>query len=261
VSRPGIYLAARVADRRAGSPTRHFDQEFRRLSGMDQPVFIAAHHAVASNPGATTLEEAVLWDYRFTCGYGGGLPYTVTFNESEKVEYPPLDGDPEAPELQTVVIRGLNVVDAQSARVTIGGVSFEEPCVPSLDHAFTMDIGGRKATLGEHLTSLLQTLLTNSPFASQPMRMECHYAYTIGGLSVRAPVLLLARQDVPIGFDEGFVEQMTSAVHQWLDAVQPPTTDARFIFDLTLWTAMPRIDATLLHLANVSLPMTDVIRP
>jgi hypothetical protein len=73
-------------------------------------------------------------------------------------------------------------------------------------------------------------------------------------------VLLVARQDVPIGFDEEFIAQMTTAIDQWFEAVQPPSTDARLIFAVTLWSAVPHIDATLLRLASVSLPMSDVSR-
>lgn len=227
---------------------------------MNPPPIIVSQESAASNPDATTLADAVLWDYTFKCVYAAGLPYSVTYNEERTVTYDAVPVDDETSSVQTVVIKGLSAIDAQSARATVGDVRANDACVPNIDNTLTIDIGGNQATLAEHLSSLLHTILGNSPFASQPLRMEVHYAYTIGGVEVKAPVLLLARQDVPIGFDEAFIEQMTSALDQWMAAVQPPSTDARWIFALTMWTAVPRLDATLLRLGNVSLPLSDVIR-
>jgi hypothetical protein len=64
---------------------------------------------------------------------------------------------------------------------------------------------------------------------------------------------------VAIGFDEELLDQIAAGLRQWLDAVQPPATDARLIFALTLWNALPRMDALLLRLTRVSLPMTSVV--
>jgi len=241
---------------------------------VDRPPVIAAQQGAASQPSATTLADAVLWDYSFTCYYAEGVPFTVTFNEERTVSYtytggtsiepggddaPVVTASSESGDV-TIAFRNLNAIDVQSARVAFADVAMIDACTPNIDNAQQIEIGGTSATLAEQLTSLLKTLLGNSPFASQPMRMECHYGYSIGGVSVQAPVLLVARQDVPIGFDEEFIRQMTAAIDQWLEAVQPPSTDARLIFGLTLWSAVPHIDATLLRLASVSLPMSGVSR-
>jgi hypothetical protein len=160
--------------------------------------------------------------------------------------------------VRTLVIERLDVIDAQSVRVSMEEVSLE-PLLPFVENLQRIDIGDRPATMATHLTSLLQTLLGHSPFATQPASIECRYAYTIGGMPIEAPVLLVVRQEIAIGFDEELIGQIASGIQQWLDTIQPPTTDARLVLDLTLWNSIPRTDAPLLHLANVSLAMTAVV--
>jgi hypothetical protein len=161
---------------------------------------------------------------------------------------------------RTVVIERLDALDVQSARATMQEVTFPNPMIPFIENATQLDIGGSASSLPSHLTAMLQALLANSPFAIQPISLECRYAYVIGGVPVEAPVLLLPRSDFAIGFDEQIVDQIASGITRWLDAVQPPETGARLIFALTFWTAIPRMDARLLRLTNLSLAMTDVVR-
>jgi hypothetical protein len=160
--------------------------------------------------------------------------------------------------LRTVVFERLDVIDVQSARASVQGVAFNEPTLPFVQNAQQIDIGGGPARISVHLSSVLQTLLGNSPFASQPTSIECRYAYAIGGVSIEAPVVLLARQDVAIGFDEELMEQVEAAIRQWLDAVKPPASEARLVFALTFWSAIAQTDAPLLRLTNLSLSMSDV---
>jgi hypothetical protein len=167
---------------------------------------------------------------------------------------------------RNVVIERLDALDVQSARATVQQVTFGQPLLPLVEvtqpiaiggHA--ADVGNRPATIAAHLTALLQTLLGNSPFASQPASIECRYGYSIGGLPIEAPVLLVTRQDLTIAFDDQLIEQIADAIQQWLDAVQPPATDARLLFSLTFWSALPQTDAMLLRLTSLSLPMSDVV--
>lgn len=159
---------------------------------------------------------------------------------------------------RTVVFPRLDVVNAQSVRTSVAGESFRQPHLPFVENEQVITIGDEPNTLAAHLTALLQALLGRSPFASQPLALECRYAYTIGNMPIEAPVLLFMRQDVAIGFDEELLDQIAAGLRQWLDAVQPPATDARLIFGLTLWNAIPRTDALLLRLTRVALPMTAV---
>lgn len=161
---------------------------------------------------------------------------------------------------RTVVIERLDALDVQSARATMQTITFPAPMIPFIESSAQLDIGGNPGSLPSHLTAMLQTLLANSPFAIQPLSLECRYAYVIGGVPVEAPVLLLPRSDFAIGFDEQIVDQIASGITQWLDAVQPPESGARLLFALTFWTAIPRMDARLLRLTNLSLAMTDVVR-
>lgn len=167
--------------------------------------------------------------------------------------------DASAMRIRTVVIERLDVIDVQSARASVQEMSFDTPLIPFVENLQRIDIGDRPATIATHLTSLLQTLLGHSPFASQPASIECRYAYALDSMPIEAPVLLAMRQEIAIGFDEELINQIASGIQLWLDAVQPPTSDARLVFNLTLWSAIPHTDAPLLRLANISLPMTGVV--
>jgi hypothetical protein len=167
--------------------------------------------------------------------------------------------DAAATRMRTVVIERLSAIDVQSARATVQGVTFPDPFIPFIENVQFIDIGGPPATIAAHLAAVLQTLLGTSPYATQPASIECRYGYTLGGLPIEAPVVLVRRQDLAIGFDDQLLEQIEASVRQWLDTVQPTSTGARLIFSLTLWSAVPRFDAPLLRLANVSVSMSDVV--
>jgi hypothetical protein len=241
-----------------------------RLSPVTQPPYLVSQQGSISAPESDRLEEAVLWDYTFTFGPEGDVSFDVTYNEDRTVVYTIAGEQVTVAEgavprvsvadgLQTVVFERLDVIDVQSVRASVQGVSFNESTLPFVQNAQQIEIGGGPARISVHLTAVLQTLLGNSPFASQPTSVECRYAYAIGGVSIEAPVVLLARQDVAIGFDEELMEQVEAAIRQWLDAVKPPATDARLVFALTFWSAIAQTDAPLLRLTNLSLPMSDVV--
>jgi hypothetical protein len=160
---------------------------------------------------------------------------------------------------RTIVLTRLNIIDVQSARGSADGVTFDAPYLPSLESTSRFDIGSGPNTLAGHLTTLLHGLLGNAPFATQQLSLACHYGYTIGGMPVRAPVLLVSRQELSIGFDELLIEEIAGSIGQWLAAVQPPANEARLIFDLTVWNATRHTEAVLLHLGELSLAMENVI--
>lgn len=162
--------------------------------------------------------------------------------------------------MRTIVFERLNVIDVQSARAAIHDIRFPEPLLPSLENDQRIELGGGPpAPLAAHLNALLHALIASSPFATQPASIECRYGYTIGGLPLEAPIVLVTRQDLAIGFDEPLLDQIAASVRQWLDTVQPPSTGARLIFGVKFWNAIPRIDAPLLRLTNLSLSMSDVV--
>jgi hypothetical protein len=239
-----------------------------------------SQQGVPSVPSSDTLGEAVLWDYRFTMYYAGDTAFEVTFNEERTVSYTvaledvggvtqvkvtssgalPLAQYEEDRSTWTVTIPRLDVLDVQSARATVQGIAFAEPMLPFLENGEAITPGAGPASLAAHLTAMLQTLLANSPFASQPMSLECRYGYDIGGVPIEAPVVLVTRQDVAIGFAEELVGMIADSIQQWMDAVQPPATDARLILALTFWSAIARTDAPLLRLTQVVVPMASVVR-
>lgn len=247
---------------------------------MNQPPVLLSQQGDPSVPSSDTLAEAVLWDYQFTVYYNAGLSFDVTFNEERTVSYSaaledaggvsevkvtassgalPVAEFDEERSLWTITIPRLDVLDVQSARLTVERMPLPDPLLPFVESAEPIALGGTPASLETHLTAVLQTLLANSPFASQPMSLECRYGYDIGGLPIEAPVLLVTRQDVAIGFAEELVGMIAASLRQWMEAVQPPATDARLIFALTFWSAIARNDAPLLRLTQLYLPMTSVV--
>lgn len=163
---------------------------------------------------------------------------------------------------QTILFEELKTIAIQSARITFRGdreVS-AELFVPFIEQGEDIEVGEPRGTFATQLTTLFHTLVGHSPFASQPLALEARYAYDLGGLTVEAPVLAVPRQNLAIGFDEQLVEFAASALEQWLDAVQPPSTEARLVFTVTLWTAVRRTDAPLLRLRRLALPMSYVTR-
>lgn len=200
----------------------------------------------------------------------GALPLitfadTTVVKEGDAYRYRTPDGalltyaDAASMFVRTVALERLDILDVQSARAAVQNVSFAEPVLPFVQNAQRIDIGGAPASITVHLSSVLQMLLGNSPFAAQPTSIECRYGYAIGGLPIEAPVVLVARQDLAIGFDEPLIEQVEAAIRQWLVAVQPPVREACLIFALTFWSAITPAGAPLLRLTNLTLPMSDVV--
>jgi hypothetical protein len=239
-----------------------------------------AQESSPSVPSSDSLAEAVLWDYRFVVYYDEGLSFDVTFNEERTVSYTagfddaggvfqvrvtassgvlPLAQYDSDRTTWTITIPRLDALDVQSARASVQEATFPNPLLPFVESSAPIAIGGGPASLETHLAAMLQTLLANSPFASQPMSLECRYGYDIGGLPIEAPVVLVTRQDVAIGFAEELVAMIAGSIQQWMEAVQPPSTEARLIFALTFWSAIARTDAPLLRLTQVYLPLTSVV--
>ncbi|MEO8035340.1 MAG: hypothetical protein ABI837_12970 [Acidobacteriota bacterium] len=166
--------------------------------------------------------------------------------------------DAAAMRLWTIVFEQLDVRAVQSARASVEGVAFTEPLIPFIENDAAINIGGAADTLVGHLTSLLQTLLAGSPLASQTVELECRYGYLLGGVEIAAPVVLLPRQDLSTGSDDIIVAEVARSIEQWLVAVEPPATEARLIFSVSLWSGI--VDAPVLRLGKLLLPMTDVVR-
>ena len=81
----------------------------------------------------------------------------------------------------------------------------------------------------------------------------------VNGGPVAVPVVLVPRQDVTVD-DAALFEQIESSVHQWLDAAQPPATEARLSFGITIWSTIAAIEVPLLRIADASLPMSAIVK-
>ena len=225
--------------------TESYVATFEDVDGVAQIRVTAS----AGDPPLPLLAETTLvatdGGYRYRNSDGSWLPYAEAVDTRTR----------------TFVFERLNVLHVQSALSRAGEVAFGEPLLPFVEQREPIDAGaGAGGSIAEQLASIFRTLLAESPFASQPVALECRYGYVIGGVPVEAPVVLVQRQEVAIGFDEQLIDMIAGSIHQWLDAVQPPATEARLIFAITFWSALPRVDAPLLRLAHVSMPMSGVAR-
>jgi hypothetical protein len=161
---------------------------------------------------------------------------------------------------RTLIFERLDVRSVQSAKGTVDGVSFATPVIPAIVNDTELEVGTGSDTFAGHLTSLLRTLLGSSPFAMQLVSLECRYGYQIGGVEVAAPVVLLPKQELATGTDDLIVGEIGASVEQWLEAVQPPAHESRWLFAISLWSGVSGGDAPMLRLGNVVLPAGRVLR-
>ncbi|HEX6098829.1 MAG TPA: hypothetical protein VF432_21115 [Thermoanaerobaculia bacterium] len=207
---------------------------------MQPPPVLIAQSTATSNPGATTLEEALLWDYTFDF-WSEERPETVTvfFDDGRSASY----GVPASEETRhSVTAERLDASEIRSARGAVGEVAFVDSVTPSIENGNAIAIGGGEPkTLEEHLTALFRRL------RPEQFSLEVRYAYE----PVEVPVVLVARQ----AFAEELIQHITAATRQWQSAIDPPTTNAGWRFALTLWHG----ETTLLRLSNLQLALRDVL--
>jgi hypothetical protein len=160
---------------------------------------------------------------------------------------------------RTVIIKNLDVLAVQSARATLQGITFPAPLRPLIESSQHFDIGGKPGTITSHLTSLLQRLLGDTASAPPPIAFECRYRYSLNGLPIEVPVLLLPREAAGDG-DEKLIA-IEAAIRRWIDTTQPPADEASLIFALTFWSTMTEGAPPLLRLTNLALAITDIELP
>lgn len=207
-------------------------------------MYLIAQSATASDPAATTLDEALRWDYHVTYAIDEReprVPIDVSFDEERSQTY--ATGDEAG--IQTLTVGRLDVTEVRSARAALGESSFPEPARPSIDNATRIPIGAGRGTIEDHLRALFDRVKPGQ------FSLECHYAYELGEMALEMPVALVARQD----FAEELIEHIAGAMRQWIEMAQPPTTAARWRFALTVWHG----ETQLLRLAQLSLAVGDIV--
>lgn len=192
-------------------------------------ITLISQSATRSTSSPKSVEEALLWDYSFAYD-GEADSYDVTFNESRR-ETRATDGQ------RAITIERLNVLETKSVRVHMDGVTFAELLVPFIEQHNEIAIDN------------VDTLLNDIEGAAQ-FSIGCYYIYDLAGMPIELPVVLVARQDYAAELGAA----MHGAVAQWLDAAQPPSTNARLRLDLTLWSA-PDADQPLARLSHLVMPM------
>ncbi|HEX6160302.1 MAG TPA: hypothetical protein VF111_09065 [Thermoanaerobaculia bacterium] len=208
------------------------------------PVLIAQTSAT-SNPDASSLDEALLWDYTFYFA-AEEPPATVevVFDEERSATYPVPEGEQLA--ARSMTIERLDLGEIRSARAAFGEITFREPVSASIENANEIAFGsGAPATMEGHLAALFRWL------RPEEFSLEVHYRYQVGGMPVEAPVALVTRQE----FTEELIEHITGAMRQWQETIDPPVTDAYWRFQVTLWHA----GAQVLRLSHLLLAVRDVI--
>lgn len=192
-------------------------------------ITLISQSATRSTTSPKSVEEALLWDYSFTYD-GEADSYDVTFNESRR-ETRETNGE------GAIAIERLNVLETRSVRVHVEGVTFAKLLVPFIEH--------HDAIAVEDVDVLLKQIEGAAQFS-----IGCYYLYDLAGIPVELPVVLVARQDYAAELGAA----MHGAVAQWLDAAQPPSTNARLRLDLTVWSAADA-EQPLVRLSHLVMPM------
>jgi hypothetical protein len=223
------------------------------------PPSLVSQTATRSCPGSTQLDEIVLWDYAFTIAGESDITFEVTWNEEQTVAYTMQQAkvvNVDGP-LRTIVFERLDLREVQCARASAQGVAFPASIAPSVEVVSPVTIDAATDSVSANLAAFFATLTSGSTW---PIEIRCFYSYTLNGLSIAVPVVLVPRQDVTID-DATLFEQIEASIQQWLHAAQPPTSDARLSLAITIWSTIPGVDAPLLQIADASLAMTAVAPP
>lgn len=223
---------------------------------MDYRPFIGPPTATPSSP------ESTLWDYSFPIGLYGEreATFTITWNESRKDAYtivvdevddvlqarvtserersPIVGGDGSG--MFTLTFEQLDVREVHCARVE----GFEAPVAPMLEL--------REPIPSTDLASALEALLGGS--TTWQVELRCHYAYSLGGNDMRVPVVLVAKHDLALD-DRSLFEQIDATLQQWRATAQPPENDARYAFDVAVWSSIVDRAEPLLR-ATIEVPAT-----
>lgn len=223
---------------------------------MSTPPPLISQRATPSFPATTKLEELVLWDYTFTLMADPETTFEVIGNEgvATTTATPPIVHIDDA--TRTIAFERLDVRDVQCARASAEGVTFAAPVAPAIEIVESLTIGSAPAPIATHLASIAAALVGQMPVT---MEIRCFYVSMLNGGPVAVPVVLVPRQDVTVD-DAALFEQIESSVHQWLDAAQPPATEARLSFGITIWSTIAAIEVPLLRIADASLPMSAIVK-
>ena len=231
---------------------------------------------VPTFPHANTLREALLWDYVLTLDVDHATTVTLAVNPEASTdtssEFRPSprrgEGGPlttrVAPvstgtrEIVTARFGGLHALQAQRVHVDVEGVTFAHALQPMLQNDNRIDIGGTRASLSNHITSLLHDVVADSAFASHELSLECRFRYRGADVPAMLPVLLVTRQEVTSSSIATLAGQCADAIHEWRRMAQPPETGAELIFAVIFWPAGAPDAKPLLHLTNLALAVDDL---
>ncbi len=239
---------------------------------MDLRPFFGAPSATPTLSDSTRPEDVTLWDFAFPLGMYGEreAAFEITWNASRTDSYtvsveeidevprarvtsetgplPIVRGDGST--VFTLVFERLDLRNVQCARAD----GHATPVAPMLAPRQPLTLPSMGASTASELAAVLASLAGGSGITSWPIELRCHYAYTLEGNAVRVPVVLVAKHELMLD-DRSLFEQIESTVHHWLAAAQPPENDARFSFDVAIWSTVLDREEPLLRVV-ADLPAT-----
>lgn len=162
-------------------------------------------------------------------------------------------------------------------------VQFKNKLTPLLDTTREIDVARvpsgtpERRTLAAHLTALLAAFFKGSPSQAQLVKLEVRYAYALGAEAgqpgIQLPVLLVPPTELKIPADwrglwaPGATEQVPAAtfivalaqrLREWHAATAPSRQQARFLLDLSAFSALSQNNQPLVRVRNLTLPVADV---
>ena len=163
-------------------------------------------------------------------------------------------------------------------------VKFANKLIPLLDNGKGINIAKipdgiiQKRSLSEHLILFLQDLLEDSLLDVQAIKMEVTYSYKLANnnalSSIVLPILLLPVTSIPLpgayepeggscpidySDDSAFVCKLATAIEQWFSRNKPSVDQAKFHFDIALFSELNETQLPLIRLRKVYLDEKDVI--
>ncbi len=164
-------------------------------------------------------------------------------------------------------------------------IKFANKLIPLLDNNKSIDIAKipensvQKRSLSEHLISFFKDLLEDSLLDDQAIKIEVTYSYKLADntalSSIVLPVLLLPITTIPLPdayepeggscpkdytSDSAFVCKLATAIEQWFDRNKPSIDQAKFHFDVALFSGLNETQLPLIRLRKVYLEEKNILR-
>jgi LysM repeat protein len=136
-----------------------------------------------------------------------------------------------------------------------------------------IDGGAVQKPLVQSLQRLFTTVFPNPAHQHEErtIKMEVYYNYTLGtdpkSMVINLPVALLPPSivDTATAFDltkpDSFIYTLVNAMKNWFNTAHPVTTNANYLFDLSVYSNLKKGNLPMLRIRNLFLPVKDISDP